>query len=173
MVNYGDPRLRESDWRKIAPCPLTGCWLWTGARLASGYGSVGVIGSGAKSNLTHRYVYTELVGPIPPGLHIDHRCRVRNCVNPAHLEAVTQQENNRRAGAARSAATTHCRRGHEYTPATTIVRRRRGITVRWCRTCSNTRVREAREMRSMMGLTKLRKLGKRKLEELNRLLRSA
>lgn len=71
--------------------------------------------------LAHRYAYELLVGPIPEGLHIDHLCRVRLCVNPAHLEAVTCHENNRRSTSptAVNAKKTHCPRGHEYTEENT------------------------------------------------------
>ena len=44
----------------------------------------------------HRLAYTEAKGPIPKGYTVDHLCRVRNCVNPEHLEAVTFLENVRR-----------------------------------------------------------------------------
>ncbi|HVY79853.1 MAG TPA: hypothetical protein VG994_02635 [Steroidobacteraceae bacterium] len=71
MVNFFDERLRDSDWRKIQPCPMTGCWLWMAAQVPTGYGSVGVQGRGDLSQLAHRYVYAMLVGPIPSGLHID------------------------------------------------------------------------------------------------------
>jgi hypothetical protein len=66
-----------------------GCWLWTGSRNGGGYGNYG--GKGA-----HRYAYELLKAPIPPGLVIDHLCRVRHCVNPDHMEPVTQSVNCRR-----------------------------------------------------------------------------
>jgi hypothetical protein len=65
------------------------CWLWTGARGQGGYGSTGKGGA-------HRKAYRLTKGPIPPDFQIDHLCYVRNCVNPAHLEAVTRLENIRR-----------------------------------------------------------------------------
>jgi hypothetical protein len=60
-----------------------------------------------------RYMWTAFFGPIPEGLTIDHLCNNAVCVNPAHLEPVTQAENNRRKGE----RTTHCKNGHERTPA--------------------------------------------------------
>lgn len=68
------------------------CWIWQWSRTGP-YGQ-------ARGGLAHRVVYTERVGPVPDGLHLDHLCRVALCVNPDHLEPVTQQENNRRQWAA-------------------------------------------------------------------------
>ena|SRR5579885_311897 len=76
-----------------------GCWLWTGA-LSEGYGRQRVRDF---VYLAHRLVYELLVEPIPEGFDIDHLCRVRRCVNPAHLEPVTRAENLRRGRAWHSA----------------------------------------------------------------------
>lgn len=80
----------------------SGCWLWSGSRTHPvwGYGTVSVDGHMV---VAHRAVYEVVVGPIPTGMDIDHLCRVRLCVNPAHLEPVTRLENNRRKFAAAKA----------------------------------------------------------------------
>ena len=90
-----------------------GCWLWQGRLTRDGYGATGAAG---RSVLAHRLSYETFVGPIPEGLEIDHLCRVRACVNPAHLEPVTHAENVRRGEYPRE---THrngrkvaCARGH-------------------------------------------------------------
>lgn len=119
------PTIRDSHDRwsakidKSGPIPeyaphLGPCWVWTGAISSEGYGRCG-------SAYAHRWSYEVFVGPIPEGLQIDHLCRVRKCVNPAHLEPVTQRENLLRGdgAGARFARRTHCSRGHALTPENT------------------------------------------------------
>ena len=103
---YGDPlgsgrkTIKERVRAKVAVCG-NGCWVWTGAMFATtGYGAIRVDG---RTTVAHRVSYEAYVEPIPDGLHIDHLCRNRRCVNPAHLEPVTQAINNQRSWDARRA----------------------------------------------------------------------
>lgn len=107
------------------------CWLWTGGNTGTGYGC---FHDGERNRLVHRWAYEYYVGPIPMGLQIDHLCRVRNCVNPGHLEAVTPWENVMRSTSitAVNARKTHCPSGHEYNDANTY---RRKDGARNCRIC--------------------------------------
>ncbi len=126
--------LAERFWAKVdksglvpARCPDLGpCWLWTSARNKDGYG---VIQKGRATTLNaHRVAYEMVVGPPPAGMHLDHLCRVRGCVNPLHLEPVTNRENQLRGEtfSARNAAKTTCPAGHSYDV----------INVRGARRCS-------------------------------------
>jgi hypothetical protein len=102
----------ERFWAKVEKTET--CWLWRAALRGGGYGTW-------NNNGAHRVAYELLVGPIPEGLHLDHLCRVRNCVNPAHLEPVTVGENLRRGvgASAKNAVKTHCPNGHAYSEENT------------------------------------------------------
>ena len=127
----GRPRIPLADriWSKVEKAGS--CWLWTGY-IQGGYGMVKE--SGGRRVLAHRAVYEILTGKIPEGLQLDHLCRVRHCVNPGHLEPVTQKENILRgiSFSARNAAKSECPRGHSYDAANT---RRDKYGKRHCRTC--------------------------------------
>lgn len=85
----------ERFWRKT--CYVGDCIIWTGNLGGAGYGTFGYKQDGVSIHtVAHRFAYELVHGPIPPGLFIDHLCRNRCCVNPAHLEAVTQKVNQNR-----------------------------------------------------------------------------
>lgn len=85
------PPQLPTDWLSMHIKQDDGCWLFTGVTNHKGYGRTG------DNSKAHRYYYQELVGPIPKGLTLDHLCRVKLCVNPAHMEVVSRSENSRRA----------------------------------------------------------------------------
>lgn len=117
----------ERFWDKVEKG--NSCWLWIGKRMPNGYARFKVGGCGIYA---HRFAYELLVGPIPEGLQIDHLCRVRHCVNPRHLEPVTQRENKNRGLKGR--ATEHCPKGHAYDVSNTYWRKDRPNN-RECKTC--------------------------------------
>ncbi len=109
--------------------PETGCHIWTAGRVSTPYGCF-YTGGKPRMMLAHRFAYERAKGPIPAGLHLDHVCRNTLCVNPAHLEAVTQQENHRRAD---WKAKAQCKRGHSLTEEN-VYTRPNGM--RRCRECA-------------------------------------
>ena len=138
-------------WSKVnknGPVPahrpdLGPCWLWTGGQNGVGYG---MFWCGGRKVLAHRFAYELLVGPIPPGLQIDHLCRVRCCVRHGHLEPVTHQENALRGDAGLNhRSKTNCPQGHPYDAENTYLWRGQ----RRCRACwplSGRRYRDRRRV---------------------------
>lgn len=108
------------------------CWLWEGAKSRDGY----AIFASKDERYAHRISYQLLVGSIPLAYEVDHLCRVRNCINPEHLEAVTRHENNAR----KVDLITHCPKGHPYNEVNTY----HHGNARFCRVCRKLLAREER-----------------------------
>ena len=124
-------------WNSILQ--TTGCWWWMGSLTKDGYGQfhLGAQNRPRAALRAHRLAYEMLIGPIPEGLVLDHLCCYKRCVNPAHLEPVTLQENFKRGGA--NISKTHCPYGHAYDTHNTRyrgyrIRGRRGVG-RICKAC--------------------------------------
>lgn len=118
---------------KTGPVSSIGrCWLWTGAVAGWGYAQIGFRNPDRRV-MVHRYSFELHGGLLLDGMHIDHLCRVKLCVNPAHLEQVTPRENVIRSGglAAQQLQRLACPQGHPYFGDNLMVDRGR----RRCRTC--------------------------------------
>src|SRR5438552_18450001 len=93
----GGAAMKDRDMQRvlarIEPEPMSGCWVWIGARTGAGYGHIDIA---RRRMYAHRLVYEEWCGPIPDGMELDHRCRLTCCVNPRHLEAVPHRVNIKR-----------------------------------------------------------------------------
>lgn len=112
----------------------SGCRVWVGSIKPNGYGKIVYEG---RNLYTHRAAYELAHGPIPDGMTVDHLCRTRACIDPAHMELVTRGENTRRG-----ATKTHCKQGHALTGANVRMKRRGSYMVRDCKACDADRQRE-------------------------------
>lgn len=131
---------------KFAVEPNTGCWLWLGTVNANGYGVINLTVGERKA---HRVSYEHYVGPIPAGLQLDHLCRQRCCVNPDHLEPVTNAENVRRGECGRAGRQkTHCDHGHPFSEHGGYKQWRHGHRFRYCRKCSREQTAARRQKTS-------------------------
>lgn len=125
--------------------PRDDCWLYAGPLSPWGYGRVKL----DRSYAVHRLMYEDIVGPVPKDLVLDHLCRIRHCVNPAHLEIVDSRTNVLRGVgiSAVNARKTHCKNGHEFSESNTY-RRLRGH--RECYTCRRNDQQAIRDRRKML-----------------------
>lgn len=131
MANqHTTPDLGERFWSKVEF--TDSCWLWRANRDRKGYGA---FKCGTKMLRAHRFAYEWLNGPIAEGLTIDHLCRIHPCVNPDHLEPVTNTENQRRGYGASGVnyRKTQCPRGHPLSGSNLVINSRGR---RECRTCN-------------------------------------
>jgi hypothetical protein len=157
VKRHGDPLTVKIDhtpaaerWKtsyEVTPGPLPApCWVWTGPQDSHGYGTISE--GRKKRHMAHIFVYEQLVGPVMADAELDHKCRVKLCVNPKHLEPVPHLVNVQRGDAGiANFVKTHCKHGHEFTPENTIIHQTTGH--RACRKCQRRLVREAmRERRA-------------------------
>lgn len=139
----------ERFWEKVdknGPIPessmfpelKTPCWWWVCTINKKGYAKFLANGKVVRA---HKFLYEKMVGKVPVGLILDHKCRVRHCVNPDHEEPVTPKENTRRGVVAqvvgqRGRDMTHCKKGHAFNENNTYHGVwKNGGKYRACRTC--------------------------------------
>ncbi len=120
----------------------TKCWEWQ-SKQNTGYGLFSVGDTGYQAHVT---IYQLLVGDIPKGLELDHLCKVKHCVNPAHLEAVTHRENTIRRDTRKEV----CARGHSLVEGNLYWARTSPLKTlkRQCRTCALASDKRRREERN-------------------------
>lgn len=123
-------------WASFTEGKATACWMWEKAYNVHGYARYF---RKDRYYAAHRLMYEAFFGKkIEAGMHIDHLCRNRGCVNPHHLEKVTARTNILRGigVAAFNARKTHCKNGHEMRGDNVRIYKKRESTTRLCVACS-------------------------------------
>lgn len=90
---YAKPPAELRFWPKVDK-QTGGCWVWTASKNKKGYGQI-CVGYGSRLMLAHRFAWELVIGPIPEGMQLDHKCHNPSCVNPDHLRLATNTENSR------------------------------------------------------------------------------
>ncbi len=145
MVRKEGGQKRKSQWQ-FKVNKQTNCWEW----LRSIPSSYGYCRSRGKLTTAHRVVFEFCLEPIPTGLTLDHLCRNRICVNPAHMEPVTMKENTLRGDGptAINSRKTHCIHGHEFNKENTRIVIRNDCNGRACRECDRNENRKLRKLKN-------------------------
>jgi len=134
-----DAKTEARFWSKVDRSDVKGCWVWTGT-LSAGYGRFFLHSASAGRSLprAHRVAWWLTNGPMDASLVLDHLCRNKACVNPAHLEQVEQAANVHRGDGptAQNARKTRCVHGHPFDAKNTKTNPNGG---RVCRTCKRIR----------------------------------
>jgi len=148
LTEYRKKSIVDRFWERVEK--TNNCWLWKNKPNKRGYSTLSHNG---KNLLAHRFSYELKHGPIPARMVIDHLCRNRTCVNPDHLEIVSNKENILRVESisAKNAKKTHCPQGHEYTIENTLRYKTLlydGIG-RTCRECARLRAKSYRDRKRL------------------------
>lgn len=125
----------ERFWPKVNKSD--DCWVWLGGKDSHGYGVFSIRLNGKSHSVgAHKFSYELLVNKVPKGMELDHLCRNRGCVNPAHMEVVTARTNTLRGNGITAywSRQTHCLHGHKYTTENTYITTKKP-NARFCRTC--------------------------------------